>query len=228
MLGAGLLLIDTPFAHPWLLLWALIASSCVFSALGLVAGLWAERWDNMAVLINYVLTPLIFLGGVFYSTENLPPSFRWVNEINPIFYVVSSVRYAILDQADVGYGLSMTVVSTLAFCSLLWALQLFRSRNIDVHYIYPRVEHRLNGESMEVDLLLEDDSEVVVVEVKSTLTVTDVQEFLADLDGFLRFFPALSIIRSTAPSPVLTSAIMWPAMRTDAGFLCSASAATTW
>jgi hypothetical protein len=69
------------------------------------------------------------------------------------------------------------------------ALKLFQERNIRVHYVFQRVKAQLNGRLMELDLLLENSDEVVVVEVKSTLRVSDVQDFLADLAEFLEFFP---------------------------------------
>lgn len=69
------------------------------------------------------------------------------------------------------------------------ALRLFQDRGLDVRRTYQRPEAQVNGESMEIDLLLEDETELVVVEVKSTLKVADVQEFLDDLADFLRFFP---------------------------------------
>ena len=69
------------------------------------------------------------------------------------------------------------------------ALNLFRARGIDVHYIYERAQVHLNGETREFDILLEDTTDLVVVEVKSTLRVDDVNDFLDDLDHFLDFFP---------------------------------------
>jgi len=72
------------------------------------------------------------------------------------------------------------------------AIQLFRDRGVDVYYMFPRTKVQRNGQTMEIDLLLEDHNEVVVVEVKSTLKVENVDEFLADLDMFLHFFPRYS------------------------------------
>ena len=69
------------------------------------------------------------------------------------------------------------------------ALQLFRERGIQVEYVYRRAEHHVNGETMEIDLLLENGQDVVVVEVKSNCNVEDVNDFLVDLSHFLRFFP---------------------------------------
>jgi hypothetical protein len=69
------------------------------------------------------------------------------------------------------------------------ALNLFRQRGIQVNHIFPRAKSQLNGRAMEVDLLLENSDEIVVLEVKSTLRVSDVNDFLGDMAGFLEFFP---------------------------------------
>ena len=69
------------------------------------------------------------------------------------------------------------------------ALILFQQRGVQVHYIYQRVKSQQNGRTLELDLLLENSNEVVVIEVKSTLRVSDVRDFLVDLDQFLDFFP---------------------------------------
>ena len=126
VLIVGLFLVPTPLEHPVLLFWALVASSTVFATSGLVAGLWAERWDHIAIVLNYVVTPLMFLGGVFYATSTLPSGFKWVNELNPIFYMVCAARYAFVSQADAPYGLSLLITSILALFFLVWAIYLFR------------------------------------------------------------------------------------------------------
>ncbi|MFN8455223.1 MAG: DUF3782 domain-containing protein [Anaerolineae bacterium] len=69
------------------------------------------------------------------------------------------------------------------------ALRLFQERGIQVHYVYQRVKSQLDGETLELDLLLENSTEVVVLEIKSTLKVSDVTDFLADVNQFLHFFP---------------------------------------
>ena len=126
VLICGLVLLPIPFEHPFLLLVTLILTSIVFSASGLIVGLWADRWDNIAVVLNYVITPLMFLGGVFYATSTLPEKFRWVNELNPIFYMVSGVRYSFLGKADVAYSTCILVTLVLAVGFCLWALYLFK------------------------------------------------------------------------------------------------------
>lgn len=90
-------------------LYFLAISALTYAAFGNIVGLWAERWDHVAIYLNYVLTPLVFLGGVFYSLEMLPPFWRGANLLNPIFFTVSGFRYGILGVADVDPALSALV-----------------------------------------------------------------------------------------------------------------------
>jgi ABC-2 type transport system permease protein len=126
LLLLGQLLIGLPAAHPFLFLVSLTASVTVFSAAGLIVGLRAERWDHIAVWQNYVLTPLTYLGGVFYSTDVLPPGLRWLNDYNPIFYMVAAARHALLGAADVSFSLSLTVTLLFAAAFFVTAFELFR------------------------------------------------------------------------------------------------------
>ncbi len=126
VLIAGLLLLPTPFAHPFLLILTLLLASIVFSASGLIIGLWAERWDDIAIFQNYVVSPLMFLAGVFYSTAMLPVKLQWVNEWNPVYYMVSSARYSILGETEASFGFSIFITGTLALGFFLWAVFLFK------------------------------------------------------------------------------------------------------
>lgn len=122
----GILMTPTPVQHPFLLVASLTLTSFAFSASGLIVGLWAERWDNVAILQNFIVTPLTFLGGVFYSTSMLPQGREWLNELNPIFYMVSAVRYSMLGRADEAVFTSLLVTLVFAVAFFLWVLQLFR------------------------------------------------------------------------------------------------------
>ncbi len=127
ILASGSLLLGSPFAHPAHLFLALLMSSLLFSAFGIIVGLWADDWDQLALFQNFIMTPLMFLGGVFYSTSNLPDGFRWVNEANPIYYMVSAIRHSILGSADTSFWVGMlpTTFFTVVFAVL--AVRLFRT-----------------------------------------------------------------------------------------------------
>ena len=123
---AGVFLTATPFSHPLLLIWFLFITTLLFSTFGMIVGLWADRWDQLSTLQNYILTPLIFLGGVFYSSENIPEAFRWLHELNPVFYMVSGIRYACLGTADVSPLISTLVTVAVATIGLGFVTALFR------------------------------------------------------------------------------------------------------
>jgi len=109
----GLLLTGMPIAHPLLGLIFLLVVSWAFGAAGLLVGIFAKTWDNIQMLVNFFLTPLVFLGGVFYSIDMLPPFWRSVSLFNPLYYMINCLRYAVLDVADTSPWWSL-VVSLLA------------------------------------------------------------------------------------------------------------------
>lgn len=90
-------------------LFFLVVTSLTFAAFGNIVGLWAERWDHVAIYLNYVVTPMIFLGGVFYSLSMLPAAWQKVNLINPIFFAVNGFRYGILGVTDISPLVSAAV-----------------------------------------------------------------------------------------------------------------------
>lgn len=125
--GVGVLMVtlwfDLPtFAHP---LWALtfaVLGCAVLATLGLIAGIWADKFDQLAAFQNFLIMPLTFLSGVFYSIHTLPPFWRGLSHANPVFYMIDGFRYGFFGQSDVSPLLSLTVVS--AGLLLLMALAL--------------------------------------------------------------------------------------------------------
>ena len=89
-----------PFLHPLLALYYVLAASLMLSLLGILGGLWSEKFDQVAAVTNFVITPLSFLSGTFYSVEALPEAFRWLAYANPFFYMIDGIRYAFTDHAD--------------------------------------------------------------------------------------------------------------------------------
>ncbi len=128
--GAGVLavtalFVDLSLAAP---LWALgfaVVGSAVLGALGLLAGIWADKFDQIAAFQNFVILPLTFLSGVFYSIRALPEFWQGVSHLNPFFYLIDGFRYGFLGASDfaplaslaVG-GLSFVVLSALALALL--------------------------------------------------------------------------------------------------------------
>ena len=92
--------------------------SFILGALGFCAGLWAEKFDHMATVTNFIIIPLSFLSGVLYSIDKLPYFFQLISKINPFFYIIDGFRYGFLGTSDgsVGYGLIFLIFLSL----VLW------------------------------------------------------------------------------------------------------------
>jgi ABC-2 type transport system permease protein len=99
-----------------------ILVATLFSALGIICGLMAEKFDHIAVLTTFVITPLVFVGGVFTSAQFLPPAFRAASFANPMFYMIDAFRYSFTGRGDVPLELSLGIVATLAVAALVTAL----------------------------------------------------------------------------------------------------------
>ena len=120
VLLVGVILIDLPIANlPGTLMFIFLVS-WAFSSMGLVMGQLAESWDQLAMIQNFFLTPLSFLGGVFYSIKMLPEWAQNLSFINPIYYMINGIRYTILEKSDSPVIISfwMAVLLTLSFTSL--------------------------------------------------------------------------------------------------------------
>lgn len=118
---------DVSFAAPlWIAAFALMGAA-LMGTLGLIAGLWAEKFDQLAAFQNFVVMPMTFLSGVFYSIHSLPPFWQTVSHLNPFFYMIDGFRYGFFGQSDVSPWLSFSVVaSSLALVSAV-AIYLLRS-----------------------------------------------------------------------------------------------------
>ena len=127
--GTGVFVVTLAFApslalpaHPlWALAFALLGSA-ILGTLGLVAGIWADKFDQLAAFQNFVVVPLTFLSGVFYSIHSLPPFWQAASHFNPFFYMIDGFRYGFFGLADVAPAASLAVVS--AFALVLEALAL--------------------------------------------------------------------------------------------------------
>ena len=75
-------------------------SSFILGSMGIIAGLWAEKFDHMATVTNFIIIPLSFLSGTFYTIENLPQAIQVISKCNPFFYMIDGFRYGFLEQSD--------------------------------------------------------------------------------------------------------------------------------
>ena len=96
------------------------AASLMLSLLGLAGGIWADKFDHIASITNFIVVPLSFLSGTFYSLERLPPFFQTLAHLNPFFYMIDGFRYAWTGRADMNPTLGMAVLA--ASCAALWVL----------------------------------------------------------------------------------------------------------
>lgn len=97
-------------AHVVLALIVFILSLAIFSLAGFINGLYAKKFDDVAFVPNYIILPLTYLGGVFYSIHSLPPVWQMVAKFNPIFYLIDAFRYALIGQSDVNFWLAIGFV----------------------------------------------------------------------------------------------------------------------
>jgi ABC-2 type transport system permease protein len=122
VLLVGLFFADIEMRYPlWILAFAL-SSGAVFACMGIMAGIWANQYDNLAAVQNFLIMPLTFLSGVFYSIHSLPDFWQGVSHFNPVFYMIDGFRYGFFGQGDVDPWLSLAVVTP--FVVLLSGLTL--------------------------------------------------------------------------------------------------------
>jgi ABC-2 type transport system permease protein len=113
--GLGVLLVTVWFGQPgmvaplWVLAFAVLGAA-MLGALGLIAGLWADKFDQLAGFQNFVIMPMTFLSGVFYSIHSLPPFWQTVSHLNPFFYMIDGFRYGFFGVSDVSPWVSLAVV----------------------------------------------------------------------------------------------------------------------
>ena len=129
--GLGVFVVTVLFAQPsfvapgWILVFALLGSA-MLGTLGLIAGLWAEKFDQMAVFQNFLIMPMTFLSGVFYSIGSLPPFWQKVSHLNPFFYMIDGFRYGFFGVSDASPWLSLGIVGTAWLVVSAIAIHLLR------------------------------------------------------------------------------------------------------
>ncbi|MBY6014294.1 ABC transporter permease [Qipengyuania gaetbuli] len=94
--------VDLSLAHPWAVAWFGLMGAAMLAILGLLASIWAEKFDHNAAVTNFVIAPLSLLSGTFYVIDNLAPAFQAVSRVNPFFYVISGFRFGFLGESDIG------------------------------------------------------------------------------------------------------------------------------
>jgi ABC-2 type transport system permease protein len=116
VVGAGVFVITAWFAHMsfvaplWIIVFALLGSA-ILGTMGVIAGIWAEKFDQLAAFQNFLIVPATFLAGVFYSIHSLPPFWLAVSHVNPFFYMIDGFRHGFFGQSDISPWISLAIVS---------------------------------------------------------------------------------------------------------------------
>ncbi len=123
--SAASVLVDIPVEHALVLLPALFLVGFFFAQLGVLIGVRAEQFDDVSFAQTFVLQPLIFLGGVFYSATLLPEPFETITQFNPVYYMIGLVRYGFLGYSEADVGLSLAFLSLATFALFAVNYRLF-------------------------------------------------------------------------------------------------------
>jgi ABC-2 type transport system permease protein len=132
VVGFGVFVVTAWFAHLsftaplWIVVFAL-QGAAILGTMGLIAGIWAEKFDQLAAFQNFLIMPLTFLSGVFYSIHSLPPFWLTISHLNPFFYMIDGFRYGFFGQSDVNPLVSVSIVSAFLVALALLAIRLLRS-----------------------------------------------------------------------------------------------------
>lgn len=132
VVGLGVLLLaifyaDVPVHNPFIIVGFALLGSFAMGALGLIAGIWAEKFDQIAAFQNFLIMPLTFLSGVFYSIKSLPPLWYALSKWNPFFYMIDGFRYGFFGQSDQSPAVSFVVMTTFTLVVSAVCLRMLRS-----------------------------------------------------------------------------------------------------
>ena len=114
-------------AHPWAILYFSVMSSVVLALVGVVTGLWADKFDHLASVTNFIVTPMTFLSGTFYRVTNLPAPFDTISKFNPFFYMIDGFRYGFIGRADGSVTIGVVYCAVLALGLSVVVLMIFRT-----------------------------------------------------------------------------------------------------
>lgn len=132
LVGLGVFVATSVFALPsfvaplWIVIFAVLGAA-MLGTMGLIAGLWAEKFDQLAAFQNFIIMPMTFLAGVFYSIHSLPPFWQRVSHLNPFFYMIDGFRYGFFGVSDVSPWVSLGVVGVALLIVSAVAIHLLRT-----------------------------------------------------------------------------------------------------
>ena len=127
ILGTSTFFVDLTIQHPLAMLAFLVLTSLSFALLGFIIGIWAKNFEQLQLVPLLIVTPLVFLGGSFYSISMLPPVWQTITLFNPVVYLVSGFRWAFFGMSDVPVGLSLLAIAGFTSLCLLVIWWIFRT-----------------------------------------------------------------------------------------------------
>jgi len=119
--------IDLQIAHPIVMLLFIVLTAISFALLGFILGIWADNFEKLSVVPMLVITPLVFLGGSFYSTDMLPPFWQSVSMLNPVLYLVSGLRWSFYEISEVSWQVSLLSVTAFLLACLGLVFFIFKT-----------------------------------------------------------------------------------------------------
>jgi ABC-2 type transport system permease protein len=132
VVGLGIYLVaiwfvDIPVTNFWMVFAFALLGSALLGTFGIIAGIWADRFDQMAAFQNFIIMPLSFLSGVFYSIHSLPPFWQKLSQLNPFFYMIDGFRYGFFGKGDVSPLISLTIVGASFLVLAMITLKMLKS-----------------------------------------------------------------------------------------------------
>lgn len=127
ILGTAALFVDLSIAHPVAMIAFMLLTCVSFALFGFIIGIWAGNFEQLNLIPMLVITPLVFLGGAFYSISMLPEAWQTIALFNPVVYLVSGFRWAFFSMSDVSIGVSLTAISVFLFLCLSIITYIFRT-----------------------------------------------------------------------------------------------------
>ena len=120
------IIIDINISNFFYILVGTFLGSFILGSIGFITGLWAEKFDHTATITNFIVTPLSFLSGVFYSIDRLPDFFQSVSKINPFFYIIDITRFGFLGKSDGSIFFGLIFLIILSFITWLLSYYLYK------------------------------------------------------------------------------------------------------
>ena len=127
ILGTASLFVDLSIAHPFAMIAFLVLTCVSFALMGFIIGIWAGNFEQLQLVPLLIVTPLVFLGGSFYSISMLPEVWQTITLFNPVVYLISGFRWAFFDMADVPIGISLMAIGAFTGLCLLIVWWIFRT-----------------------------------------------------------------------------------------------------